>query len=107
LRSTVTVTVIITITDCPDYTCDYPANCSFNICIYDENYTLIRCQSFDLDQCSYTFEDTRAEEGTYLYSKLVPAFGCSSCYNSNFNKSTGVVPIGGGTVYINQTFCCK
>jgi len=104
-RSMVYCDAYISITDCPDYECDYPFGCSFEICIYDEHDTQLDCKTFDSETCSYTFEDIMAEEGELLQSKLVTP-GCGSCYNGDFNDASNIVPLGGGNVYINQTFCC-
>jgi hypothetical protein len=107
LFSLVDVTVIVTFTDCPDYICEYPRNCSFKICIYDNNYNLLACQDFDFGKCQYTFEGIRANEYTTLYSHVeaVTPPGCSSSYNNGFDPSTNQVPSGGGTVYISTQYC--
>ncbi|MBL7113406.1 MAG: hypothetical protein ISS19_15825 [Bacteroidales bacterium] len=107
-RSLVDVTVYVTFTDCPDYDCDYPAYCTFDICIYDQNgTTLIGCTEFDLKTCQYEIGGLRAEEDHYLKARLVLTSSppCNSSYNTSDATSINKVPFGGGTVYINTTYC--
>jgi hypothetical protein len=106
LMSIVVVTVTVTFTDCPYYDCCYPDGCSFEICIYDQSGQLIDCQTFDPEKCQYTFANIRAEEGSYLKAKLVllNSCPCSSSFNDEF-ASSGLIPLGGGTLYINTTYC--
>jgi hypothetical protein len=107
LMSLVEVTIIITIDDCPDaYDCDYPAGCSFLICVY-EGSTELACMNFSLTKCEYTFEGLRANENATLTSHLkdISVPSCSSTYNTGYDPSPNPVPIGGGTVYIRTTFC--
>ncbi|MBL7137142.1 MAG: hypothetical protein ISS17_00015 [Bacteroidales bacterium] len=103
----VEVTVYVTFTDCPDYECDYK-DCIFYLYIYDAA-TPIGYTPFDPEQCTYTLEGLRAEEGHYLYSHLVPIgpgpppYSCE--YNDGYDQSSNQVPPGGGNVYINTTLC--
>jgi len=106
LKSVVPVTVEVTIADCPDYDCNVPGpGCTIQICIYttyDCSGLPIGCTDFDLNHCTF-YIDVRAEEGTYLYAHLV----CSGCtYGNGCKQSTGTVPSGGGTVYVNTLRLC-
>lgn len=106
-RGSVEVTVYVTFTDCPDYECEFKT-CEFNICIYDHNYSLITCQTFDPVDCDYTFEDIMAEEYYDLHALIVPKVTlppCTDDYNDTFADSTYPVPQGGGDMYINTTLC--
>jgi len=106
-RGSVEVTVYVTITDCPDYDCDYPAGCTLELCIYDEHDTKLSCQDYAQENCDYEFEDIMAEVNETLRSRIeVKSGSCSSCYNGGFNDASNPVPPGGGDVYINHTFCC-
>ena len=106
LYSVVTVTVVVTIADCPDYDCTVPdPGCNIQLCIYTNsscNGLPIACTAFNPDTCTYNI-DVRAAEGTYLYGHLV----CSGCtYGNGCKASNGTVPVGGGTVYINTLKLC-
>jgi len=103
LMSEVEVTVYVTFTECPDYDCCYPSNCSFNICIYDYLYNELDCQIWDPERCQYIFYDIRAEEGTYIRARLVLQGSCNCSYNETY--ASGYVPQGGGDVPINTTYC--
>ena len=106
LCTIVSVTVHITFTDCPNYTCTSPGTCTFAICLYDENYYLITCKPFDFNTCTYTFTE-QAEEGSHFNAKLVIVSGLSCTdFNQNYVPSTNV-PVGGGDVYITTTYCPK
>jgi len=105
LMSLVPVTVYVTFTDCPDYDCCYPRDCSFNFCIYDNLYNELDCKSWDPEaNCQLTFTGIRAEEGYPLRGKLVLLTSCDCEFNDDFMNS-GNVPPGGGSVYINTTYC--
>jgi len=106
LLKVVPVTVIVTFTDCPDYTCRAPGLfCTIEVCIYDFMYNLLECQPYDPDTCVYTFR-LRANEGDPLYSHLnITPPGCMSGINIGYDQSSNTVPPGGGTVYINTKYC--
>lgn len=105
LYSVVPVTVVVTIADCPDYDCSVPGpGCTIQLCIYEGSCLNppLDCIAYDPDTCSYNI-DVRANEGQYLYARLV----CSGCsYGNGCKSSTGVVPQGGGTLYINSLELC-
>ncbi|MBL7113408.1 MAG: hypothetical protein ISS19_15835 [Bacteroidales bacterium] len=107
LYSLVPVTVRVTIADCPDYDCSLPGpTCDIQLCVYQDNCngSPLACTTFNPDTCSYTFE-VRAEEYHYVYSHLVVT-GCTNSWSTGCNRSTLSVPLGGGTVYIDdQLFC--
>jgi hypothetical protein len=105
LLGLVYVTVEVTFTDCPDYTCEAKEKCTFYICIYDQSYSIIDCKLFDPDVCVYQFERIQAEEGTRLYAHLVDVSNCSYTYNSAYEPSSTLVPQGGGTMEIDTHFC--
>jgi len=103
LMSEVEVTVYVTFTECPDYDCCYPGECSFNICIYDYLLNELGCRTWDPQRCQYEFPDIRAEENTYIYARLVLLGSCNCSYNGTFAYE--LVPQGGGDVPINNTYC--
>jgi hypothetical protein len=103
LCSKVSVTVHVTFKDCPNYSCLTPEGCTFQLCIYDNNFNLIACQTFSFSTCTYTF-NIQAEESTELHIKLVKTSGNCTDYNGDF-VSCGYVPYGGGDMFINTTYC--
>jgi hypothetical protein len=102
LLTLVDVVITVTFTDCPGYSCSYPANCTFDICIYDANYNLVECQSFSRLTCSYVFRE-RMQDDQDFYAHLVRTSGSCTGYNQGYTK--GHIPVGGGNVSINTTFC--
>ncbi len=104
MMAEVSVTVIVTFTDCPNYECEEPFGCLVELCIY-QGPDLLACQEWDPDICQYTFGDIRADEGSTFYGKLVVSpTNCISGYNDQYFYTTQV-PIGGGTIYVNHTYC--
>jgi len=103
LRTTVSVTVHVTIKDCQKYSCLSPGTCTFDICIYDNSYNRIECQLVDFNQCTYTFNE-QANVTDYLHIKLVKTYGTCTDYNQDY-ATAGPVPSGGGDLYVNTTYC--
>jgi len=104
LMSLVPITVNVTITDCPDYKCQYPGLCNVDICVY-EGITLKACQDFNPNQCSYTFDNLRAEEGNTMYCHfVVTPSGCLTGYFDGWSQGSQV-PLGGGTVNLYIAWC--
>ena len=104
LCTTVSVNVHVTFTDCPNYSCLTPGTCTFAICLYDSTKTLITCKPFSFSNCSYTFNNEQADEGSYFYARLIRTSGICTDYNQNYVQS-GIVPLGGGDVYISTKYC--
>jgi hypothetical protein len=102
LLTLVDVVITVVFTDCPGYSCSYPANCYFDICIYDESHALIDCLPFNQDSCSYTFRQ-RLEDDQDISARLIRTSG--SCTGFNQSPAYGYIPSGGGNVYIYTTFC--
>jgi len=109
MLSLVPITVIVTFTDCPDYVCEYPGLCKVEVCVYEFSTppTLLGCQIFDPDDCQYTFNGLRANEGADIYAILVVTpSGCLHGYNDDpAYASNNPVPPGGGTMYVSTTYC--
>jgi len=104
LMSEVEVTVVVTVTDCPDYVCQFPDTCTVKICLIELPSTPLGCTNWDPDRCTYTFYDIRANEGYNIcaYFEVTPT-GCLTGYN---HQSACVqVPIGGGQMNINTEWC--
>jgi len=104
LMSLVDVTVYVTFTECPDYDCCYPRNCSFNYCIYDYLGNELDCKAWTPDDCQLTFTGIRGEEGTKIRGKLILLTSCICEYNDDIAEST-TIPTGGGSVDITTTYC--
>jgi len=103
-KSVVDVTVVVTITDCPNYKCSVPGpSCTLQLCIYEGNcFNLLGCPAFIPDSCT-CYINVRANENSTLYSKLVVT-GCTNEWNAAC-LYCAVVPQGGGTVYCSRSFC--
>ena len=103
LCTTVSVNVHVTFKDCPNYSCLTPDNCTFELCIYDHNFTLLECQPFSFINCTYTFTE-QVDSGFPVYIKLVKISGNCTDYNGDL-VNCGSVPSGGGDLYVNTTYC--
>jgi len=105
LRSDVPITVIVNITDCPDYKCQFPGSCTVKICVY-EGPNLLACQTWDPENCTpYTFDNLRAEESATIRCRFeVTPSGCLTGYNDGWSNGVPVPP-GGGTLDLYNTWC--
>ena len=106
LCTTVSVTVHVTIKDCPNYTCLTPEGCTFRLYLYDHDMNPIDWSQFSFSTCSYTFSNGQAEPGYPLYIRLVKIQGNCTDYNGDV-VNCGNVPSGGGDLYVNTTYCPK